>query len=142
MTQVEYFINISYPSEDKFTPDYIKYVYAMLKLWNMNNKKAKLSKLDIFTETIKNNADKIKQLFTYDLIKIDDKSNEIFTELFNNLILVKTKSPLVTFSKTLHFFLPNIVVPIDRKYTCNFFKLYPNQIKEKEIGRASCRERV
>jgi len=61
---------ISYPSEDKFTPDYIKYVYAMLKLWNMNNKKAKLSKLDIFKQTIKNNSDKIKQLFTYRNVSI------------------------------------------------------------------------
>ena len=51
------------------------------------------------------------------------------------MILVKTKSPLVTFAKTMHFFLPNLVVPIDRRYTCNFFKVYPNRKKgfEKEM---------
>jgi hypothetical protein len=38
------------------------------------------------------------------------------------LNLVATGKPiLVTASKTLHFFMPNLIVPIDRKYTLNFF---------------------
>jgi hypothetical protein len=42
-------------------------------------------------------------------------------KLFNELELVDTKTPLVTFSKTLHFILPNLIAPIDRKYTLRFF---------------------
>ena len=43
-------------------------------------------------------------------------------KLFRDLTLVATgKPPLVTFSKALHFFLPDLVVPIDRKYMLNFF---------------------
>ena len=42
-------------------------------------------------------------------------------EIFKNIKLVKTNSPLVTFSKAIHFLLPNLVAPIDRKYTINFF---------------------
>lgn len=117
---------ISYP-DDKFTSDYIKHVYAMLILWNMNKRGAELSEIKVFTETILENSQKIKQLSRDKLSEINDKSFEIFEDLFNNLTLVKTKSPLVTFSKTLHFFLPNLVVPIDGKYTCNFFKINPYQ---------------
>ena len=68
----------------------------------------------------------------YTIRTLDDKAIIILTGLFEKLNLVKTKSPLVTFSKTLHFFLPNLVVPIDRRYTCDFFKIYPNRINGKE----------
>ena len=122
---------ISYP-DDKFTSDYIKHVYAMLILWNMNKRGAELSKIEVFTETIRENSEKIKQLSGDKLSEINDKSFEIFKDLFNNLTLVNTRSPLVTFAKTLHFFLPNLVVPIDRTYTCAFFGIYPNQKKGSE----------
>jgi hypothetical protein len=36
-------------------------------------------------------------------------------------LVANGKPKLVTFSKTLHFFLPDLVVPIDRKYTLQFF---------------------
>ena len=123
---------ISYPDEKKTTTEFIKYVYAMLKLWNMDQKGAKLSELSEFIKTIKNNTKEIKQLSKCILSKLDDKSIKILKELFNNLKLVKTKSPLVTFAKTLHFFLPNLIVPIDRKYTCDFFNIHPNQNKGRE----------
>jgi len=123
---------ISYPPKKKFTLDYIKYVYAMLNLWNMNSRGAELSTLKTFTDTILENNEKINSLSKYKLSEIDDKSIEILKELFNNLTLVNTKSPLVTFSKTLHFFLPKLIVPIDRTYTCAFFGIYPNQKKGSE----------
>lgn len=37
--------------------------------------------------------------------------------------MTNTKTKLVTFSKTMHFLLPNLIVPIDRKYTLKFIKL-------------------
>ncbi|MDR0704972.1 MAG: hypothetical protein LBF88_08290, partial [Planctomycetaceae bacterium] len=56
------------------------------------------------------------------LKETDNQLKEKIDFLFNNLQLVaENKPPLVTFSKTMHFFLPNLFMPIDRKFTLPFF---------------------
>jgi hypothetical protein len=119
-------------SKDRFSTDFIRQVYLILKKWNMDQKAAKLSNSDRFINSIKKNAETIKPLTKYKLSGLDDYAIELLTDLFKKLILVQTNSLLVTFTKTMHFFLPNLIVPIDRKYTCTFFKIYGQGIKEKE----------
>lgn len=46
--------------------------------------------------------------------------------LYDKLELTKPNKPkLVTFSKTMHFLLPDLIVPMDRKYTMQYFLNYP-----------------
>jgi len=45
-------------------------------------------------------------------------------KLFGNIKVMKSTSKIVGTSKTLHFLLPRLVMPIDRTYTLNF--LYGN----------------
>ena len=122
---------------DIFSDEYIELVYTTLIGWNMNGRGAKLNEFNLFKETIKKSKDKIKLLEKYRIEKLTEeekrKTLEITEQLFKELDLVgkskrgkKIKSKLVTFSKTLHFILPNLIVPIDRKYTLNFF--YSNKM--------------
>ena len=120
---------------DIYSDEYLELAYTTLIAWNMNGRGAKLSDIDNFKDTIRENKNEINLLKGYRIEKLDEqeikKVLEILERLFNKLEIVKTKSPLVTFSKTLHFLLPELVVPIDRRYTANFF-YNSNQIPQKE----------
>ncbi|MEO0303839.1 MAG: hypothetical protein ABIM64_01105 [candidate division WOR-3 bacterium] len=125
----------------KFENCFIELIYETLVAWNMNSRGAKLKKIEKFKETLLENKDKINKLkdFNLERFNFDEYKKEegkIFTileELFSSLDLTQTKTKLVTFSKTLHFLLPNLIVPIDRKYTLKFFELsYTNNNNKKD----------
>ena len=119
--------NINRKFEDKF----IELIYVTLSAWNMNSRGAKLSDFEDFKGSIKINKNQIVNLSKYRIEKIQEIEFEMITKilehLFYNLKLVgksknnKEKPRLVTFSKTMHFLLPDLIMPIDRKYTLNFF---------------------
>lgn len=108
--------------EDRFSSDYIELVYITLKAWNMDSRGARLRDFSTFAKTIK----KCKPYFDYLLGDWSDcpveKYRQTLKVLFTKLKLTRKTSPLVTFSKTIHFFMPNLIAPIDRKYTLSFFK--------------------
>lgn len=112
---------------DIFSDEYIELIYVTLSAWNMNSRAAKLNEFNKFKEIIRNNKELIKSLSKYKIEKIDEKDLisiiEILDKLFfkmKNICIQNSK--IVTFSKCLHFLLPNLVVPVDRKYTISFFK--------------------
>lgn len=117
-----YIMAMKVPYKNRFDEDYIKHVYVTLQAWNMNSRGAKLHSYNDFSDSLLAN----KKIF--DLLhqkKIDEFSKidkNLLSDLFDNWKLSKTKAPLVTFTKTLHFFLPDLIVPIDRKFTLSFFK--------------------
>lgn len=108
--------------KDRFSTDYIELVYTTLKSWNMDSRGARLSDFSTFTKIIR----KYKSYFDDFLNGSADYPAENYRQtlnfLFEKLELTKGTSPLVTFSKTMHFFLPDLIAPIDRKYTLSFFK--------------------
>lgn len=112
-------------AKDNFTNKSIELVYTTLIAWNMNTRKASLSNFKSFKESILKNKHLILSLLQFRIENLTENDKytvlSILNQLFNKLDLTQTKSRLVTFSKTMHFFLPNLVVPIDRKYTLNFF---------------------
>lgn len=114
---------LKFDNSAKFKDDFIELVYVTLTAWNMNSRGAKLQKYDLFKKSIVDNKNIINQLND---IKLSDISNQdvqdILEKLFVNLNLVDNLKPrLVTYSKTLHFFLPDLVGPIDRTYTLQYF---------------------
>lgn len=131
---------------DIFSDEYLELVYTTLIAWNMNGRGAKLNDFNLFKKSIRKNKVKINSLMDYKIEKLDEKQKaevlKISEELFNNLDLVgiswtgnKIKSKLVTFSKTLHFLIPNLFVPIDRRYTLDFFysnKMVPTDSENKK----------
>jgi hypothetical protein len=111
----------------KFTDEFIELVYVTLAAWNMNSRGAKLSEFDIFKESIYRNREYFTRLANYRLEQLSSTSlRELLVgdarTLFFNLELVADGKPrLVTYSKTFHFFLPDLFVPIDRRYTLTYF---------------------
>ena len=110
---------ISY-NGNKFSKDFIELLYVTLDAWNMNSRAANLSEFDDFKKSILDNKNLFKKLENLNIRNIEEAFDTL-KDLYNNLNLVGTNSPLVTFTKTLHFMLPELVVPIDRKYTLSFF---------------------
>ncbi|MCL4538379.1 MAG: hypothetical protein M1469_09290 [Bacteroidetes bacterium] len=113
--------------EAKFRDDFIELVYVTLVAWNMNSRGARLSNWNTFKQSLYAQRDHFINLASFRLEQLSeavmkDLFSEDVRELFFNLILVSDSKPrLVTCSKTLHFFLPNLFVPIDRKYTLSYF---------------------
>lgn len=118
---------------------FIELLWATLDAWNMNSRGAQLVDINDFKTNLNKCAIDIESLKKYsieDLSEKNDKAEKIFNQLknlFENLKLTNTKTKLVTFSKTMHFLLPNLIVPIDRKYTEKFFKLHFNNPKYEEF---------
>ncbi|MDY0083330.1 MAG: hypothetical protein RBR74_09130 [Ignavibacteriaceae bacterium] len=118
----------------KVSKEFIELVYATLSAWNMNSRGARLNNFNDFEKSIFENENILNKLIKYsieDLKKITVV--EMLRELFMNLKLTEEGKPvLVTFSKTIHFFLPELIAPIDRKYTLNYFYGNTNVPKKKE----------
>lgn len=121
---------------------FIDLIWATLDAWNMNSRSAKLADIEDFKKNLIDNTEateaieSLKKYSIEDLSEKNDKSKGIFVQLktlFNMLKLTDTDTKLVTFSKTMHFLLPNLIVPIDRKYTLKFFELNINNAKDEEF---------
>jgi len=125
----QYLYNLIFENsfDEKFDEKFIELVYTTLIAWNMDQRGAKLSEFNLFKDSLMDHQKEIQSLkeFRLEEIKekdIDDCIREHIRTLFENLKLVdKDKPKLVTFSKTLHYFLPNLLMPIDRAYTLKFF---------------------
>jgi hypothetical protein len=111
---------VSTPLNDKFTDEFIGDVYKTLEAWGMNSRAAKLKERSAFIQSLKNNKDLITHLDGYTLPNLG-KAESTLKKLFDSLELVETKSKLVTFTKTMHFYHPKLVVPIDRRYIYSYF---------------------
>ena len=95
--------------------------YTTLIAWGMNSRGAKLAEFRDFKKSLIENWELIQEISENYLEDITDFEYDSLESLYDNLNLTKTKSKLVTFSKAMHFLVPNLVAPIDRKYTLNFF---------------------
>lgn len=113
---------LEYKYEDKFSHEFIELVYVTLAAWNMNSRGAKLSNYDQFEKSVLDNKDFFDKLNSKKLEELEEDDYDNLRLLFDKLKLVASRTPLVTFSKTMHFFLPETVGPIDRKYTLKFYK--------------------
>jgi len=96
--------------------------------WDMNKRRAELQDIDVIRRNIFLHESILKELYKYKLQEIisltNDEGVKIISKLnfiFKNLNISKTKRQLVSVSKTLHFLLPDLVLPMDGRYTMNFY---------------------
>lgn len=115
-----YNLVLTYNLKDKFSPEFMELLYATLDAWGMNSRGAGLKDFDEFCKLVQNQRESILKLADYD-IKRFCECKEPLEAVFTSMQLSKSKSQLVTTSKVLHFLLPNLVVPVDRNYTLNFY---------------------
>jgi len=122
--QYLYKLAMGISSESKFTEEFIELTYTTLIAWNMNQRGAKLSDYEVFKKSIFEHKETIQSLQNFRIETLSDITHvkDVIKFLLKNLQLVANGKPkLVTFSKTLHFFLPDLLMPIDRSYTLQFF---------------------
>ena len=115
---------LRFSGKDFRSDDFLGLVYGMLVAFKMNSRGAKLSAPSDFKKSIKKHADMIQSLAKLKLEKVKESDSGLVDTigfLFDNLHLTQTNAPLVTFSKAMHFLLPNLFMPIDRRYTLRFF---------------------
>ncbi len=105
---------------------FITMIYSTLISWDMAKRGAKIKNFDMFQETILENRENILKVSDIKLNKLDSekeflKINNILEDIYNNLDLMESASKIVSNSKTLHFLLPNLIMPIDTQNTLKFF---------------------
>jgi hypothetical protein len=102
----------------------IELIYATLCSWNMNQRGAKLAPYKDFKNSSFLLWPQIESLKNVHITDMNNESKINLKELFIKAKVTSSekKSILVTNSKFLHFFLPNLVIPIDRTYTMKFYK--------------------
>lgn len=108
--------------------DFFHLLYDTLISWDMNARTAKLVDFKDFVKTIKDCSKTINELDKFSIERIKDNELEFILDkirlLFEKMTVMKTNSQIVGLSKTLHFLLPDLIMPVDGKFTLNFFYGY------------------
>jgi len=116
------------PIFKKFEDDrFFEIIYAMLPSWGMHQRSSRVHDYHEFKRQILNQKENLLLLEDY---KIWDISSEDLLELhcsldtiLNIMSITSAKAKLVANTKVLHHILPNLIPPIDRRYTLGFFGL-------------------
>jgi hypothetical protein len=112
---------------------YIELMYATLTAWDMNSRGAKMNYFDGFKNSILANKERLIQLSSERLETLQKgRIGEIKTRLeqiYTNLHLMESGGRLVSNSKVMHFILPDLIMPIDRQNTLNFFYGHTNELE-------------
>lgn len=105
-----------------------KKVYATLEKWDMNKRGARLVDLQTMCNSIISYRENLNILYKYrlEMLTEDDfqKVLQLLKVLFWGLKIMKTKRRIVGVSKALHFFLPDLVIPVDSSNTMPAFYGY------------------
>lgn len=119
-------------------PEMYPLIIETLKSWNMDQRVAKLTTVEKFKQSFSMNYVKediiklsIYKLHSINKGQIEDEIIGLLKNVFINLTIMETESRMVGVSKTLHFLLPDLVMPMDRTYTMNFF--YGNNKYSKDV---------
>lgn len=118
---------VGYSRSDRFlTDDHIEMIYVTLGAWGMSSRAAKLAPYEKFLGSVRKHVDVIKSLKGLILQDLSDREFEwqltVLSGLYKSMAIAEEgRPPFVSFSKAMHFMLPDLCVPMDRHYTLNFF---------------------
>ncbi len=113
-------------------------VRSTLEKWNMDQRGAKLVSLDSLKESILAHRLGLIKLYQYKLYSLtEDRINHgikgLLKGVFFGLQVMESKRRIVGVSKALHFLLPDLVMPIDGRYTMGFFYGYNRYSNDTEV---------
>jgi len=141
----EYFYTKILESKDKSISDklkddqFLERCYACLIAWRLNRGQSWLVSFDDFKKQLnlqKENLIKLDQVKNLEKLDIDEYKS-IFEEIFKswNLVTIRkgekdAESKFVSISKTLHFLLPDLVIPMDNAYTARIISFNGSSDKQ------------
>ena len=107
---------------------FLRKLHQTLEKWNMDQRSAQLASFSDFIKSVRFWKDDLIKLYQYKLYEdIDNKItqiNEVLEKIFCNLKVMESKRRIVGVSKALHFLLPDLIMPIDGKFTLPAFYGY------------------
>jgi len=113
--------------------DFVRTIYETLKLWNMNQQGAVLETYQIIKKSILHCQEYLVELYGTQLNEISSKElanlKDTLFLWFRDMKIMKSKRRIVGVSKTMHFLLPDLIMPVDGKYTMNALFGYNKQSK-------------
>jgi len=103
----------------------LELMHRTLIEWDMNSRGAKIEDLEPFKHNIVDNINSFQEIenageYIQNISNIDNLCKRLKT-IYNNLKIMKSDAKLVSNSKLLHFVFPNLLLPIDRKYSLTYF---------------------
>jgi len=124
-------------------PDgYLELIYATLVAWDTNSHGAKMKYFDEFRSSILENKERFLQLSSIRLESLPTgafgEAKMICGEIYDNMHLMISRGRLVSNSKVMHFLLPDLVMPMDRQNTLNFFFGNTNESKSNFMKILTC----
>jgi hypothetical protein len=103
-------------------------LYETLEQWDMNKRGARMVPFPRFADSVrfwKNSLLNLDKFKLHEDIETEFLSIfQILEKVFCNIKVMESKRRIVGVSKTLHFFLPDLIMPIDSKYTMDAFYGY------------------
>lgn len=104
-------------ADDRF----MESLWLTLRAWGIGVRASHMLDLPEFATEIRGHADTLVELDnTHLALSTSDQAQDV-ANLVSSLAVVSNKAKLVATTKTLHHLLPDLVVPIDRRYTGAFF---------------------
>ncbi len=109
-------------------PVFIGYLYETLGLWGIGRRASRLVPIELFRQRLQACEPEVAALaglsIEEDSLDITDVVSKI-DRLISGLGIVDNKSLIVPGTKTLHHLLPDLVPPMDRRFTGAFFGWWP-----------------
>lgn len=103
---------------------FLRSLYSTLESWGIGSRASRLVPFDHFAAELRRWSEPLADL---DDLTIDgpelpvDATRDDLWRLIDGIHLVDNQAPIVALSKTLHHILPDLLPPIDRMYTQEFF---------------------
>jgi hypothetical protein len=104
--------------------EFLDGLYQTLQAWGIGARSSRLRTFEDFCAELRRHRGAIVAL---DSLRIDDPDLDVASvrarlwSLVDDLVLVENRAKLVSGTKALHHLLPDLVVPMDRRYTQVFF---------------------
>ena len=105
-------------------------IYAVLPAWGMHRMGKTYTKVVDYNHFIEEIMKQKDIIYGIKNKKIDETIIPIICNLLENIRVSVSDSYLVSSSKVLHHIIPNLICPIDRKYSINFLMYQKNTFKD------------
>lgn len=116
--------------------DWYKALINVLQSWHMDDRGAELLSLSAIRESFLDLSPEIHGIENEILVNQDNyysiSVERKIWKILGSLKIGAQKTRLVVNSKALHHLLPDLIPPMDRKYTFEFFYLNPNAVQNRD----------